>query len=133
MKYFAYGTNLDKQQMKKLCPDSRPLFSAKLPNYKLIFIGWSRAWQGGVASIQRNQGSKVPGAVYEISDKDRAKLDRSENFPTDYNRIKVIVFDEDGTAIEAVTYMKTGREAENKPSKEYAAMIYKGYRDWGLV
>ena len=133
MKYFAYSSNLAKKQMKERCPDSNPLFSAVLPNYKLIFVGWSRQWLGGVASIQRSQGGKLPGAVYEISEKDLAKLDRFEGFPTDYNRIKVIVFDEDGTAIEAVTYVKTGREEESKPSKEYASIIYKGYREWGIV
>ena len=133
MKYFAYGSNLDKKKMKQRCPDSKPLFSATLPNYKLIFVGWSRLWKGGVASIQRSQGSKVPGGVYEISDNDLRHLDRNEGFPNDYNRIKVIVFDEDGTAIEAITYIKTGREEETKPSKEYATAIYQGYKEWGIV
>ena len=133
MKYFAYASNLDKKQMKERCPDSQPLFPATLPNYKLIFLGWSRLWKGGVASIQRSQGGKVPGGVYEISDNDLRHLDKYEGYPADYNRIKVIVFDEDGTAIEALTYIKTSREAENKPSKEYAKAIYQGYKDWGIV
>jgi gamma-glutamylcyclotransferase len=79
------------------------------------------------------QGSKVPGAVYEISDKDLNRLDKYEGFPNDYNRIKVIVFDEDGTAMEAVTYFKTGQAEENQPSKEYASIIYQGYKEWGIV
>jgi len=133
MKYFAYGFNLDKKQMKTRCPEGKPLYPATLPNYKLVFVGWSRLQQGGVASIQRSQGSKVPGGVYEISDNDLRHLDKYEGYPTEYNRIKVIVFDEDGTAIEALTYVKNGREAENKPSKEYAGVIYQGYRDWGIV
>ena len=119
--------------MKTRCPEGKPLYPATLPNYKLVFVGWSRLQQGGVASIQRSQGSKVPGGVYEISDNDLRHLDKYEGYPTEYNRIKVIVFDEDGTAIEALTYVKNGREAENKPSKEYAAAIYQGYKDWGIV
>lgn len=133
MYYFAYGSNLNKQQMKERCPDSKPLYPATLPNYKLIFVGWSRKLQGGVASIRRVQGSKVPGAVYEISAADLRHLDAYEGYPHDYNRIRVIIFDEDGTPIEAVTYIKTGREEETKPSKEYASTIYKGYKDWGIV
>jgi gamma-glutamylcyclotransferase len=133
MKYFAYGSNLDKKQMKERCPDNKPLFPATLPNYKLVFVGWSRQYNGGVASIQRNQGSKVPGGVYEISDSDLRHLDKFEGYPNDYNRIKVIVFDEDGTAFEAITYIKARREEEAKPSKEYAALIYQGYKDWGIV
>lgn len=133
MYYFAYGSNLNKKQMKERCPESKPLFPATLPNYKLIFVGWSRQWKGGVASIQRSQGGKVRGGVYEISEKDLSKLDRFEGYPANYNRIKVIVFDEDGTAIEAVTYAKTGREEETKPSREYATVLYNGYKDWGIV
>ena len=104
-----------------------------MPNYKLIFVGWSREWKGGVASIRRVQGSKVRGAVYEISDIDLNRLDKYEGFPNDNNRINVIVFDEDGTAMEAVTYTRTGRIEENQPSKEYASIIYQGYKEWGLV
>ena len=133
MYYFAYGSNLSKKAMKERAPDSKPITPATLPNYKLIFVGWSRIWKGGVASIRRVQGSKVPGAVYEISDKDLNRLDKYEGFPTDYNRIKVIVFDEDGTSMEAVTYIKTGQSEENQPSKEYASVIYQGYKEWGIA
>ncbi len=133
MYYFAYGSNLNKKQMKERCPECKPLYNVVLPNYKLIFAGWSRTYKGGVASIRRVQGSKVPGAVYEITEKDLRKLDVFEGYPHDYNRIKVIVFDEDGTAIEAQTYMRTGQIEETKPSKEYADIIYQGYRDWGIV
>jgi gamma-glutamylcyclotransferase (GGCT)/AIG2-like uncharacterized protein YtfP len=133
MYYFAYSLNIPKKAMKERCPDSKPISSATLPNYKLIFVGWSRTWKGGVASIRRVQGSKVRGAVYEISDIDLNRLDKYEGFPNDNNRIKVIVFDEDGTAMEAVTYTKTGRIEENQPSKEYASVIYQGYKEWGLV
>ncbi|MBN1368237.1 MAG: gamma-glutamylcyclotransferase, partial [Dehalococcoidales bacterium] len=106
---------------------------AVLPNFKLVFVGWSRVRQGGVASIRRVQGSKVSGAIYDISEKDLSRLDKAEGVPADYNRIKVIVFDEDGTSMEAVTYVKTGQPEESKPSKEYAAIIYGGYREWGIV
>ena len=133
MYYFAYGTNLNKGQMKEQYPNSKPLYPATLPNFKLIFVGWSRKLQGGVASIRRVQGSKVPGAVYEISESDLRQLDAHEGFPWEYNRIKVIVFDEDGTSVEAFTYIKTGQDEETKPSKEYASVIYRGYKDWGLL
>jgi gamma-glutamylcyclotransferase len=133
MYYFAYGPNLNKQKMKEICPGSKPLYPATLPNHKLIFVGWSRKQQGGVASIQRSQGSKVPGAIYEISESDLRHLDVNEGYPHDYSHLKVIVFDEDGNPIEATTYIKTGREEESKPSKEYASTIYQGYKDWGLV
>jgi len=133
MKYFAYDTNLDKKLMKERCPDSKPLFSTTLPNYKLVFLGWSRLWNSGIASIQRKTGSKVPGGLYEISDNDLRHLDKAQNYPIDSNRIKIIVFDDDGTPIEALTYIKSGKDEETKPSKDYAAIIYRNYKDWGII
>ena len=77
MYYFAYGSNLDKRQMRERCPDSKPKFAAHLPNYRLIFVGWSRQWRGGVASIRPFRGERVLGAVYEVSDKDlRRRFER---------------------------------------------------------
>jgi len=132
MRYFAYGSNLNKKQMQERCPDSKPLFTAVLPNYKLIFVGWSRQWKGAVASIKASRGDRVRGAVYEISEQCLRKLDRFEGYPQNYNRLKVIVFGEDDEAIEAVTYIKAGQIEEDQPSKEYLAVIQQGLRDWRL-
>jgi hypothetical protein len=56
MNYFAYSSNLNKKQMLERCPDSKPKFMATLHNYKLIFVGWSRQWRGGLASIKPFRG-----------------------------------------------------------------------------
>lgn len=132
MYYFAYASNLSKKQMLERAPDSKPMFIATLPNYKLVFAGWSRQWRGGYATIQLSRGDKVMGAVYEISEKDLRRLDKYEGHPGNYNRIKVAVFDEDGNSVEAVTYIKAGQLEETQPSKDYLAIIQQGYRDWGL-
>jgi len=131
--YFAYGSNLNRTQMVERCPHSKPFFMATLHHYKLVFVGWSRRWQGGVATIRSLKGEQVPGAVYEVSEDDLRRLDRYEGYPASANRLKVIVNSEDGDPIEAVTYIKTGRLEETQPSKEYLALIQQGYRDWGIV
>ena len=134
MYYFAYGSNLNKKQMLERCPESKPRFIATLPNYKLIFVGWSRQWRGGIASIKPFRGEKVPGAVYEISDRDLRRLDNYEGHPGNYNRLKVTVFDEDGEPYETITYIKAaGQSEETPPSREYGALIQQGYRDWEIV
>ncbi|MBI4286485.1 MAG: gamma-glutamylcyclotransferase [Chloroflexi bacterium] len=129
MYYFAYGSNLNKKQMKARCPDSVPVKVATLPNYKLVFVDWSRQWQGGVATVKGSKGDKVLGALYEVSESDLRKLDKYES---GYSRLKVRVFDEDGNAVEAVTYTKTGLLQETQTSKDYLAIVQQGYRDWGL-
>ena len=133
MLYFAYASNLNKKQMRERCPDSRPKVTATLPNYRLVFLGWSREWRGGKASIRLFRGEKVMGGVYEVSERDLRRLDSYEGYPRDYNRINVTVFTETGEAIPAMTYIKAGQAEETKPSPEYVASIQQGYRDWGIV
>lgn len=132
MYYFTYGSNLNKKQMLERCPDSKPMFIATLPNYKLVFVGWSRQWRGGVAGIKPFRGEKVLGAIYEVPEKDLRRLDSYEGYPGNYNRLNVSVFNEDGEPIEAMTYIKAGQFEETPPSKEYLAVIQQGYRDWRL-
>jgi gamma-glutamylcyclotransferase len=130
MNYFAYASNLNKKQMQTRCPDSKPMFSAVLPNYRLVFTGWSREWHGGKATIKPFRGEKVRGAVYEVTDACMRQLDKYE---TGYTRLNVTVFDEDSQAIQAVTYIKSGQLEETMPSKEYGQVMHQGYRDWRII
>jgi gamma-glutamylcyclotransferase len=130
MYYFAYATNLSKNQMKERCSDCKPLFKATLPNYRLIFADWSRLLHGGKATIVSFHGEKVLGAVYEVSEIGMNRLDK---FEPSYNRLKVKVYDEDNNQVEAVTYIKSGQPKEAKPSDEYLAIIKQGYKDWRLL
>lgn len=132
MDYFAYASNLSRKQMKERCPNSRPKFKAVLPNYKLIFSGWSRQSRGGKASIKPFQGDKVNGAVYDISERDLRLLDRYESYPEVYDHLNVLVITEDGEAIKAVTYIMRKQSEESQPSREYLSVIQQGYRDWGI-
>jgi gamma-glutamylcyclotransferase (GGCT)/AIG2-like uncharacterized protein YtfP len=119
--------------MKERIPNSKPLFTATLPNYQLIFTGWSRTLQGGSASIKLSRGNKVIGAIYEISEQDIRQLDRYEGLPNNYMRIDITVYDEAGNQIKAFTYIKKGKLEETKPSQRYLQIIQKGYKDWRLI
>ena len=132
MDYFAYGSKLNKKHMKECCPDAKPRFSAVLPNYQLIFTGWSRVLKGATASIKPIRGQRVQGAVWDISETDLRRLDRYEDYPGIYDRISVLVLRDDGTAIKALTYIKKIQGEEGKPSSEYLASIRQGYIDWGI-
>ena len=133
MYYFAYASNLNQKQMRERCPESQPKFTATLPNYKLVFVGWSRQWQGGVANLRHFRGERVHGAIYEVSDRDLRRLDSHEGYPRSANRLNVTTFNEDGEPIPAITYIKAGQSEETQPSPEYLAVIQQGYRDWRLV
>ena len=118
--------------MRERAPESKPMFVATLPNYKLVFAGWSRQWRGGVASIKLSRGDKVIGGVYEVLERDLRRLDKYEGCPGNYDRLKVRVFDEDSNSVEAVTYIKAGQLEEARPSQEYLSVIQQGYKDWGI-
>lgn len=133
MKYFAYGSNLSVRQMQRLCPQAKRLYSARLPNWTLIFTGGSRTTGGGTATIRLQNGEQVLGGVYEIDAACLRALDRYEEYPTEYDRMNVIVFNDLGDAVEAVTYYRKGRHSESAPSREHLAAIREGYRDWGLI
>ena len=73
MLYFAFGSNLNKKQMKRRCRDSKYIGCYTLKNYKLCFRNDNYAGNvidGGVADIQKSKNSKVLGAIYRISKKD---------------------------------------------------------------
>ncbi len=133
MYYFAYGADINKKQMLPRCPRCRPRCSAVLPNYQLVFTGWSRQWRGGMATIRRASGGKVPGAVYEVSEQDMKIIDGYEGYPGTASRLNVTVYNEDDEAIQAFTYIKTGNLEETAPSREYLAVIQQGYREWGIT
>jgi len=115
--------------MRERCADSQPKFTATLPHYKLAFSGWSRTWHGGTATLKPFRGEKVHGAIYEVNDSCLRQLDKYE---TGYSRFNVTVFDEDNQPHQALTYVKSGQLQDSLPSKEYAAVIKQGYRDWGI-
>jgi len=131
MYYFAYASNLSRKQMSERAPAAKPRFSATLPNYQLIFSGWSRAWRGAVASIQQSRGDKVMGGIYELTEQDLTRLSQYEG--TEYTLAKVVVYRDTGEAVEAVTFARTKQQNEGKPSPEYLAVIKQGYHDWGLI
>ena len=132
MYYFAYASNLNRKQMAERCPEARPLFIARLPHYRLMFVGWSRKWRGGYATIRASKGDVVLGALYEISDRGLRLLDKYEDYPAGYDHLKVKVVTEDGDFVEAVAYIRVDQAEETRPSQEFLAIIKQGYGDWGI-
>ena len=65
MLYFAYGSNLHQEQMKRRCSGCKYLKKYILQDYRLTFRS-----ELCVADIEYKKGSSVQGALYEITDKD---------------------------------------------------------------
>ena len=78
--YFAYGSNLEPDQMRARCPGSRVLCRAILPDHVLVFRGFSRDWEGAVATVEPAPGEVVHGVVFEVTPADVESLDRYEGY-----------------------------------------------------
>lgn len=86
--YFAYGSNLDAEQMRLRCPTARPLEPARLAGHRLAFTHYSQRWQGGAADVLPQPGGVVWGLVYEMGADDFARLDP---FESGYARVELEV------------------------------------------
>ena len=129
--YFSYGSNLNYTQMKRRCPTAKIVGIAILKNWRLSFVGRSKTWQGGVATIEKRKFSKTYGVVYNITNNDLEVLDRYEGSPNWYKRFTVKVKLANGKKIKAETYYLPDQKPVY-PSPAYYNVIAKGYFYFGL-
>lgn len=80
MLYFAYGSNMEPEQMQARCPGHKVVGLAELRDHRLTFPLTSHSWGGGVASIAVAHTESVWGVVYELTDEHFAALDRYEGY-----------------------------------------------------
>jgi len=76
--YFAYGSNMNAAQMTERCPDSKYIFKARLPNFRLDFTTYSRTRGGGAADVVPDGEAEVWGLVYELTEGDLKRMDKRE-------------------------------------------------------
>lgn len=126
--YVAYGSNLNKEQMKYRCPDSKVYATGVIEDYELQFKGRPN---GAFATIAPKQGASVPVAVWMISKWDEKALDRYEGYPTHYTKENIDV-NIGGEKVEAMVYVMNQRMKFSMPSSLYYDIVSKGYDDFDL-
>ena len=92
--YFAYGSNMNLNQMAFRCPDAEVVESVRLEGYRLAFR--TNGGGNGVATILPEEGSYVDGVLWRISERDEQHLDHYEGFPFLYGKEPVTVTNQDG-------------------------------------
>lgn len=120
--YFAYGSNLDLNQLFRRCPTARPVEALVLPNWRLVFRG--------VADIVPAKGCICRGGVFTIQQADLEALDRYEGFPSLYGRGTVGTYK--GKPLMAYTMTKGFKHRYNLPDGGYYQTIVRGYGDFDL-
>ena len=122
--YFAYGSNMNLNQMAFRCPDAKVIESVQVENYRLAFRG------SGVATILLEKGSRVEGVLWRISADDERSLDVYEGYPRLYGKEKIEVQLSSGQRISTMAYCMNNPYARYPamPSKNYLAGILEGCR-----
>ena len=126
IRYFAYGSNMNLDQMARRCPDAEAVGAVRLDGYRLAFAG--------VATILPDPGSHVDGVLWEISDADEQRLDIYEGFPRLYGKETITVTDKTGNAHEVMVYTMNPphRDRVAEPSVPYLTGIVEGCRQNGI-
>lgn len=131
--YIAYGSNLNKRQMKYRCPEARPVGTALLKDWRLMFKG---SLTGSYLTIEPHKGAKTPVAIWEVSNKDIANLDVYEGCPHFYYKtlLPVHVIKPDGTEedVEAFVYIMCEERKYGTPTRSYLETCSEGYADFGF-
>jgi gamma-glutamylcyclotransferase (GGCT)/AIG2-like uncharacterized protein YtfP len=128
--YFAYGSNLNLEQMRSRCPDAKFAGIAEAPGYNLKFS--VRTKEFGWCNIEENESSFVPGCLWLLTDKCLKSLDHHEEHPLLYQRQEIFVTNSLGDAISAITYIMPMSFPDAPPKEEYVQRVRKGYEDCKL-
>ena len=126
--YFAYGSNLDLEQMAQRCPDAEIVGPVRLENYELRFRG------SGFATVAPKKGSTVHGLVWKITPKCEQSLDRYEGYPRHYIKEAVTVQTADGSKIPVMAYIMAEPMCRQPalPYPRYYRAIQQGFEANGL-
>ena len=126
--YIAYGSNMDEEQMAYRCPMAQLLGRIQLEDYCLLFKGSKR---GAYATIEPEEGSRVPVLVWTIEKEDEKSLDRYEGYPVFYYK-KDLKIDLAGKRVAALVYIMDESREYGKPSERYYSVLERAYRKYGF-
>ena len=97
--YFAYGSNINLDQMACRCPDAQVVGPVTLENYELLFR------RGGCATIMPCEGGKVHGLLWSLTPDCERSLDRYEGYPRFYDKRMVTVRGGLGRELSVMAYI----------------------------
>lgn len=129
--YFAYGSNLSEDGMRRRCPDAIKVGALTLTSCKLVFRG--------VADVELtgDESDTCVGGLWRISESDEWALDGYEGFNSRaperglYRKLYFVIGTSDGKAHDCLVY-KMNSTGIMPPSEHYLNVIKEGYGDFGI-
>ncbi len=139
--YFAYGSNMDPAQMRQRCPSARFVAVAKLPDHRLAFTRYAKDRGCATCDGVPEPGKDIWGVVFEVSETDLTRLDKSEGYrpgrPLEdnaYVREQREVW-HDGRKDQPLRvwlYFANRQPNPPLPNAAYKRQLVEGARFWGL-
>lgn len=134
--YFAYGSNMNPEQIRQRCTGADVLGPARLTGHALGFFGNNRLWDGGLETVVPAPGHTLWGVLYSLGHTDADSLDAWQgirlNGTGEYFHSPATVFDATGEGRYAVLYKKDLLGEPVPPSREYLRFIIDGALTRGL-
>jgi len=134
--YFAYGANMNLQQIGSRCSRPVAVSIARLADHRLAFYGYNGVWDGALETVEPMAGAEVWGVLFALSRLDWERLDEWQGARMDgggmYFHFPITVTDQDGSAAGARMYKKDINGSAQYPSQEYLDHIVRGASENGL-
>lgn len=138
MLYFAYGSNMSAERLKKRINSACKVGTGELENYKLVCNKIS-CDQSLKFNIERSEGSQVYGVVYCVSESDLPELNKYEGAISGSKHYirEMMTINYNGEEQQAAIYICTCTEnidnsGGNKPYSWYVEHALRGAREAGI-
>jgi hypothetical protein len=133
LKYFAYGSNMSLSRLRERAASAQLLGSCILRAHDLRFHKVSRDRSAKCdAFYTENPEDYILGVLFEMRSSDKKYLDAAEGLGHGYDEKYVIVEDDDGNEITAITYYALVIDAAIKPYSWYKNHVLIGAKESSL-
>lgn len=128
--YFAYGSNMDADRMRKRIKRLPERVPGVLKDWQLAFNKMAERTPGkGYANIVPSPGDAVEGVLYPVTEEELQALDRYEDVPRHYEHCRVEVVRRDtGETVTAIAYVAHPKQVRDglRPTREYLGHLLAG-------
>jgi gamma-glutamylcyclotransferase (GGCT)/AIG2-like uncharacterized protein YtfP len=113
---------MDSTRMGERCPHSPSRGHGWLEGWRITFGGEEIGWEGALATVVEDPGSRVFVMLYDVTDTDEARLDQWEGVDIGvYRKVRLRVHTLEGDVL-AWLYVLDGYEG-GLPSARYLGML----------
>ena len=123
--YFAYGSNMDRAHMARMCPQAKAYGTGRIAHYRFFITA------SGHGSIAPFRGANVLGVLWRVSAIDIAALDRYEEVAGGLYEQAMMPVKHDEKLLRALVYVAKDA-TPGRASPRYRAQVIGAAREWKL-